>query len=78
MKYKITIFHEILVVCRTVSSLRGGCIYKRVDVTAVRVWCLHFNNYILLRSIIYVILARQKELPEDDVLTSKHVGANRM
>ena len=25
-----------------------------------------------------VILARHKELPEDDVLTSKHVGANHM
>ena len=40
MKYKIAIFHKLLVVYRTISSLRGGCTYKRVDVTAVRVWCL--------------------------------------
>ena len=30
----------MLAVYRTVSSLRGGCIYKRVDVMAVRVWGL--------------------------------------
>ena len=30
----------MLVVYRTVNSVRGGCIYKRVDVIAVRVWCL--------------------------------------
>ena len=50
----------MLVVYRTIRSLRGGCIYKRLDVMAVRVWCLH------------------EELREDDVLTSKHVGANHM
>ena len=38
--YKITIVHEMLVVHRNASSLRGGCIYKRVDITAVRVLCL--------------------------------------
>ena len=27
-------------VYRTIGSLRGGCIYKGVDVMAVRVWCL--------------------------------------
>ena len=39
---------------------------------------LYFNNYILSRSTIYVILARHEELPEDDLLTLKHVGANHM
>ena len=61
----MTIFHKLLVVYRTVRSLRGGCIYKRVDVMAVRVWWL-------------LILARHKRLPADDVLTSKHVAANHM
>ena len=28
-----------MVFYRTTSSVRGGCIYKRVDVMAVRVWC---------------------------------------
>jgi hypothetical protein len=39
---------------------------------------IYFNNSILSRSTIYVILARHKGLPEDDVLTSKHVVANHM
>ena len=39
---------------------------------------LYFNNSILSGSTIYVILARHEELPEDDVLTSKHVAANHM
>ena len=39
---------------------------------------LYFNNHILSRSTIYVILARHISLPEDGVLTSKHVGANHM
>ena len=39
---------------------------------------LYFNNYILLISTIYVILAMHEGLPEDDVLTSKHVVANHM
>ena len=30
----------MLVVYRTIRSLCGGCMYKRVDVMAVRVWCL--------------------------------------
>ena len=34
MKYKITIFHEMLVVYRNTSYLRSVCIYKRVDVMA--------------------------------------------
>ena len=54
----------MLVVYRTIGSLRGGCMYKRVDVMAVRVWRL--------------LLARQEWLPEDDVLTSKHVGVKHM
>ena len=37
-------------------------------------YILYFNNDILSRTI-YVILAGRKRLPEDDVLTSKHVGA---
>ena len=41
-------------------------------------YILYFNTYILSRSTIHVILARHKGLPEDDVLTSKHVGANPM
>ena len=41
-------------------------------------YILYFNNSILSRSTIYVILARHEELPEDDVLTSKHVGVNHM
>jgi hypothetical protein len=32
----------------------------------------------IMKSTMYVILARHEELPEDDVLTSKHVVANRM
>jgi hypothetical protein len=56
----VTVVHRMLVVCRITTSLRGGCIYKRVDVMAARVWCLH------------------KRLPVDDVLKSKHVGANHM
>ena len=40
MKYKITIVHKLLVVYLTIRSLYFGCIYKRVDVMAVRVWCL--------------------------------------
>ena len=39
---------------------------------------LYFNNSILSISTIYVIVARLEELPEDDVLTSKHAGANHM
>ena len=39
---------------------------------------LYFNNSILSISIMYVILARHESPPEDDVLTSKHVGANHM
>ena len=84
MEYKITTVHEMLVVCRTTSSVRVGCIYKRVDVVAVHshninsLHILYFNNYILSRPTIYVILARHKGLPEDDVLTLKHVGANHM
>ena len=49
----------MLIVYRTKRSLRVGCIYKHVDVIAVRVWCLD-------------------TLLEDDVLTSKNVGANNM
>ena len=41
-------------------------------------YILHFSNYILSRSTIYVILAKHKGLPEDDLLTSKYVGANHM
>ena len=37
---------------------------------------LYFNNYILSISTIHIILTRCKKLPEDDVLMSKHVGAN--
>ena len=39
---------------------------------------LYFNKSILSRSTIYVILARQKGLPEEGILMSKHVGANHM
>ena len=35
VKYEITIFPNMLVVYHIVSSLCGGCIYKRVDVMAV-------------------------------------------
>ena len=41
-------------------------------------YILYLNNYILSRSTTYVILARHKGLPKDDVLASKHVGANHM
>ena len=30
----------MLLVYRTIRSLCGSCIYKRVDVMAVRVWCI--------------------------------------
>ena len=33
------------------------------------------NNFITT-STIYVVLARNRKLPDDDVLTSKHVGAS--
>ena len=49
--------------------------YERLLFT---LYILYFNNSILSRSTIYVILARHEELPEDDALTSKHVGANYM
>ena len=39
---------------------------------------LYFNISILSRLTIFVILARHKRLPEDDVLKSKHVVANHM
>ena len=39
---------------------------------------LYFINSILPKTAIYVILARHEGLPKDDVLTSKHVGANHM
>ena len=39
---------------------------------------LYFNIAILSLSTIYTILAKHEELPEDDVLTSKHVAANHM
>ena len=34
-----------------------------------------FNNFITTNTI-YVILARNRKLPDDDVLTSKHVAAS--
>ena len=37
---------------------------------------LYFNNSILSISTMPVILTRHEELPEGDVLTSKHVGVN--
>jgi hypothetical protein len=39
---------------------------------------LYFNNSILSISTIYVMLARHEELPENYLLTSKHVAANHM
>jgi hypothetical protein len=39
---------------------------------------LYFNNSILSITTMYVILARHEELPEDEVLTSKHVAENNM
>ena len=59
----------MLVVYRAIPSLRGGC---------TSVLMLYFNNPVLSRSTIYVILARHQRIPEDDVLMSKHVGANHM
>ena len=47
-------------------------------------YTLHFIFYILTipfyqdQQYVYVILARYEELPEDDVLISKHVGTNHM
>ena len=49
MKYKMTIVHRMLVVYRTTSSLHGGRIYKRVDVMAVRVWCLLYISYFIFQ-----------------------------
>ena len=54
----------MLVVYRTIRSLRGGCIYKLDDS--------------ILSSSTHLILARHEWLPEDDVLTSKHVRENHM
>ena len=48
----------MLVVYRTIRSLRGGCIYKRFDVIKTLVY-----------TTVYVFLARHKRLSEDDVLT---------
>ena len=36
------IVHKLLAVYRITKSLRGGCMQKRVDVMAVRVWCRHW------------------------------------
>ena len=53
--------------------------YKLTIITLYFIlYILLFNNYILSRTTIYVILARRKRLPEDGVLTSKHVAANHM
>ena len=41
-------------------------------------YILYFNISILSRLTIYVILARHEVLPEDGILTSKHVEANHM
>ena len=41
-------------------------------------YILYFNISILSRTTINVILARHEVIPEDDVLPSKHVGANHM
>jgi spore maturation protein CgeB len=48
MKYKI-IIHEMLAVYRTTITFRGGCIYRRVDVMAVRVWCQDSRWYIYVK-----------------------------
>ena len=42
------------------------------------IYILYFNNSILSISTIYVILAMHEGLPEEEVLTSKHVAANHM
>ena len=46
MKYKI-IIHEMLVVYRITVSFRGGCIYKSVDIIAVRVWCQDLRHWLV-------------------------------
>ena len=53
MKYKIAIFHKLLVVYRTISSLRGGCTYRRVDVMAVRVWYLMASTELLWNCVVW-------------------------
>ena len=40
--------------------------------------CGHIFQQDMQNQTIYVILARHKGLPEDDILTSKHVGTNHM
>ena len=52
--------------------------HKMLVVYNFILYILYFNNSVLSRTTIYVILARHKGLPEDDVLTSKHVVANHM
>ena len=55
-------------------------VFNSTDDYTILIFLLHVITYnsILLISKIYVILARHKGLPEDDVLTSKHVAANHM
>ena len=55
----------------TASSGRSSCLAKIT-------YIVDLDKMELLRSIMYVILASHEELPEHDVLTSKHVGANHM
>ena len=81
MKYKIKFFHEKLVVYHAITSLivrYTTNISWKIVILYFTLYILYFNNSILSRSTIYVILARQEILPEDDALTSKHVGVNHM
>ena len=70
IKYKIKIFHKTYTV---LYDLYVAAVYF---ILYFVLHILYFNNSILLISTI--ILARHEELPEDDVLTSKHVAANHM
>ena len=66
MKYKISFMRCWLYIIPKVIYVVA--VYKSV----LMLWLC------VSRSTIYLILARHKGLPEDDVLTSKHVAANHM
>jgi hypothetical protein len=50
----------------------------KYKITISKLFILYLNISILSRTTAYGILARHEGLPEDDVLTWKHVGTNDM
>jgi hypothetical protein len=64
--------HNINTLVYTVSTYRSYSTIYNQHIMKKCYFVLHtlyFNNYILSRSTVHVILARHEGLPEDDVLT---------